>query len=178
MHILKQVQSCNNSPYCFRWRLQELYKKLKEENNFKTRSDAIEVFDQVNYFYLKRYCWERDFFNPKTRQYVGKCDHLEKLLNRYKDDIILRKNLMALLNLFESSLKSKISKTFEKYHPILYAMDIYEDSTQQHIIKALHNEEYSAKKHFYQKYEGSEYGGKSFLIRLYGKEFIVLILEH
>ncbi len=142
---------------------QHLLTALQSTQNFHTSlPDINSIFDSVNYYYLQRYRWNSEFYNQKIGGYENGYDHLKELLIRYNDDIELRKNLLVLLNLFESCFKNKIVNVFGKYHPLLYVMDIYNRKTLDYIKNSLNQQEFSTKVHFYQKYKGSAYQGIEF----------------
>ena len=83
-------------------------------------SDFIKILDSISYFALNRYRWHSDFYSIRTKMYTPQFDHLEMLLTRYYDDILLKTSLMKLINIIEDTLKNRLIEFYGGRHPLSY----------------------------------------------------------
>ncbi|MGL5955884.1 MAG: Abi family protein [Brevinema sp.] len=136
----------------------QIYTMLKKERNFKTQypdEDVINIFNEINYFYLQRYRWNSDFYHEGIQKYISGFDHLQELLNRYFDDAHLRLSLLALINCFETKLRTQIIELYGAQSSDFYLTAHYTDPSIVSMFQSdLQSQNNTILQHFYSKYSG------------------------
>ena len=153
----------------------DLINILKSRSFHTTYSDSdfIEILNSISYFALNRYRWYSDFYDKETKKYIiptndPNFDHLEILLTRYYDDILLKTSSMKLINIIEDTLKNKLIEFYGNIQPLSYTQYSFTEDCQiccctlQKKIKGLIRKNdgttiNSGIDHFYRKYSGTLY---------------------